>query len=131
MADPDKGDPGVYRTYQGKYSATTSGGTPEAVTVMRTVNNVVCLASDVAFAEPVTVPHTAIMAMPTECRPASAVYIPVGIELTDGTSHLAELEVTPDGPCYLNQKYYLGTGAWEVDAVHLNGACFSIADRWY
>lgn len=130
MPDPDKGDPSVFRTYQGAYSAATVGA-PASVTVMRTINNVVCLVGDVEFASPVSVPHTSVMTLPEACRPANAVRLAVGIEVSDGTSHLAELEVAPDGACYLNQKYYLGTGAWEVTAMHTNGACFSIADRWY
>lgn len=123
MADGiDTGNPNVFTTFKGRYLLDDSYGyTVDNPYVMLSCTNDVQLLGDWVLQD--YLPDVAFALLPSECRPAKTVKVPVAVETQDDVK-MEILTIDPDGSMSLpiDVSYAM---------VYLSGVSFHISLRWY
>lgn len=127
---PDKGNPNVFTTYRGRYQFTMSeGATCNSPYAMLTCINTVQFTENVELASTFSVPGV-FCTMPEVLRPKGAVELAAIVQLSDGTMHMARVELANDGTMTITRDFIVANEN-PISVIFLDSVSYDLASNHY
>lgn len=126
----NQGDPNVFTTYRGRYEFTMAeSATCNSPYAMLTCINTVQFTENVELASTFTVPGV-FCTLPEALRPKGAVELAAIVQLSDGTMHMARVELASTGTMTITRDFIVANEN-PITVIYLDSISFDLASNHY
>lgn len=126
----DKGNPNVLTTYRGRYQFTMAeGASCNSPYAMLTLINTVQFTENVELASSFAVPGV-FCTLPEALRPQGAVELAAIVQLSDGTMHMARVELASTGTMTITRDFIVANEN-PITVIYLDSISYDLASNHY